>query len=107
VRSASWWLGLLLALQLVLGVEAWMAKFGQYTLPELVKITTQYAVIRTAHALVGSCLLATGVVIALRLGRPIRHPVATSDKIDSGWFESSGHASRGAAMVSGIRGIDP
>jgi heme a synthase len=107
VRSASWWFGLLLAFQVVLGLEAWMAKFGQFTLPELVKITTEYAVIRTAHALFGSCLLATVVVIALRLRRPIGHPVTTSDKTDSGWFESSGHASRGAAIVSGIRGDDP
>ena len=65
VRLAGGLLGFLLAFQIVLGVEAWMAKFGSYTLPELITITTRYATIRTAHALVGSGLLATALVIAL------------------------------------------
>jgi heme a synthase len=102
VKSASWWLGLLLALQVVLGVEAWMAKFGQYTLPDLVKITTQYAVIRTAHALVGSCLLATAVVIALRLCRPSGAPIATPDRTDSRWSDTGTYESRGASVSSGV-----
>jgi cytochrome c oxidase assembly protein subunit 15 len=102
VKSASWWLGLLLALQVVLGVEAWMAKFGQYTLPDLVKITTQYAVIRTAHALVGSCLLATAVVIALRLKRPSGMPIATPDRTNSEWSDTGGYESRNATVSSGV-----
>jgi cytochrome c oxidase assembly protein subunit 15 len=102
VQSASWWLGLFLALQVVLGVEAWMAKFGQYTLPDLVKITTQYAVIRTAHALVGSCLLATAVVIVLRLCRPSAVPIATPDKTNSEWSNTGGYESRNAAVSSGV-----
>ena len=57
----------LLTLQLMLGVEAWMEKFGAYTLPELVPITKTNAAIRTLHALVGSALLATAVGIAVRL----------------------------------------
>ena len=102
VRSASWWLGMFLALQVVLGVEAWMAKFGQYTLPDLVKITTQYAVIRTAHALVGSCLLATAVVIAIRLCRPSGDPIATPDRTDSRWSETGTYEGRGASVSSGV-----
>ena len=60
-------------LQIVLGVEAWMAKFGSYTLPELVTITTQYATIRTAHALVGSGLLATALVHCPATGQADGH----------------------------------
>ena len=77
------------------------------TLPDLVKITTQYATIRTAHALVGSCLLATAVVIALRLRRPMRHAIATPDRTGSRWAELDRFESRGAAIVSGVQGEVP
>ena len=107
VRSASWWLGLFLALQVVLGVEAWMAKFGQYTLPDLVRITTEYAVIRTAHALIGSCFLATAVLIALRLCRPSGAPIATPDTTDSRWSETGRYEGRGASVSSGVLGDVP
>lgn len=74
VRARAGWVawaivGLFVA-QLYLGVEAWMAKFGAYTLPELVPITREDAEIRTLHALVGSCLWASAVALAVRLGRP-------------------------------------
>jgi hypothetical protein len=103
--SAFGLLGLVLALQLVLGVEAWMERFGQYTLPELVKITTAHAAIRTAHAFVGSCLLGTAVVMALRLGRPTGQAIATSDRTDSRWFESGGYENR--MNVSSVRSEAP
>jgi heme a synthase len=64
---AGWLLCGLLVTQLYLGVEAWMEKFGTYTLPELVPITKENATIRTLHALVGSGLLATAVGLAVRL----------------------------------------
>jgi heme A synthase len=63
----AWLLCGLLVAQLYLGVEAWMEKFGAYTLPELVPITKTNATIRTLHALVGSGLLATAVGLAVRL----------------------------------------
>ena len=69
--------------------------------PDLVKITTQYAVIRTAHALVGSCLLATAVVIALRLCRPSAVPIATPDRTNSEWSDTGGYESRNATVSSG------
>ncbi len=56
-----------LTLQLILGVEAWMEKFGSYTLPELVPITVWNAAIRTLHALVGSGLIAAAVMTTVRL----------------------------------------
>lgn len=65
-------LALLLAVQLYLGVEAWMEKFDpeklrEYGLLEMVPVTKEIATIRTLHALVGSGLLATALGLAVRL----------------------------------------
>jgi heme A synthase len=88
VSLACWALGVLIALQLILGVEAWMAKFGAYTLPELVRITTWNATIRTAHALVGTLVLATSVALAVRLWLPVASSVPTSSIVDAEWYET-------------------
>jgi len=104
VRSAFWLLGFVLALQLILGVEAWMERFGQYTLPDLVRITTAHAAIRTAHAFVGSGLLGTAVVIALRLGRPAGPVIDTPDRTDASHTQLNGFESRGALARSGVGG---
>jgi cytochrome c oxidase assembly protein subunit 15 len=69
VAGFAWMLTGLLVLQLYLGVEAWMVRFAQYTLPELVEITPLAAAIRTAHALIGTGLLATSVALAVRLAQ--------------------------------------
>src|SRR5262249_30017683 len=69
-RRAGWLavaMGGLVALQVVLGVEAWMGKFGTYVLPEMEKITPEKAVIRTAHVLIGTLLLGSAVAAALKL----------------------------------------
>ncbi len=68
----------LLILQLILGVEAWMARFGQYTLPELVPVTPQSGAIRSLHALVGSGVWAASVALAVRLRKP---PAPAADKL--------------------------
>jgi cytochrome c oxidase assembly protein subunit 15 len=107
VRSAGWLFGALLAAQLVLGVEAWMAKFGSYTLPELVTITTEYAAVRTAHALVGSTLLATALVVALRLCVTAGRPVSTPDGVDAGRSDAAGRDLDRQAVVTGFRGAAP
>ena len=106
-RLAGWLLGLLLIVQIVLGVEAWMAKFGSYTLPELVTITVQYATIRTSHALVGSGLLATALVITLRLGRPGGVPISKPDTTVLGWREPAVHAEETAVVLARFRGTSP
>jgi heme A synthase len=107
VRAAGWLLGVLLALQLTLGVEAWMAKFGSYTLPELVKITNQYAAIRTAHAFIGSALLATAVAIAVQLRRTTATPVPKPDTAIPGWYDSSEITVREMTAVARLRGTAP
>jgi heme A synthase len=71
----------LITLQLILGVEAWMAKFGTYTPPDLVQITSWSAAIRTAHALFGTLVLATTVGLTIRLWQPESYAVDKSDEI--------------------------
>ena len=55
-------LGVLLALQVLLGIESWLGKFAGVLLPELRKPTIGQAATRVAHVLVGSFILATCVV---------------------------------------------
>src|SRR5262249_20355416 len=58
-------LGGVLALQIMLGVEAWMTQLASGTLPELLPLTVQRVAVRTAHVLGGSLVFALTVVIAL------------------------------------------
>ena len=74
-------LAAVVALQLTLGVEAYLGKFaltGPEALkpPELRAITTGGAVVRTAHTLLGAALLSTAVALALRVAR---RPVSVVD----------------------------
>jgi heme a synthase len=62
-------LAALLVLQLVLGTEAWLLKFASGGLPELQAVTARQATVRTAHVLVGACILATSVVVTLQVHR--------------------------------------
>lgn len=72
-------LALLVALQLLLGVEAWMLKFSKGIPPELAP-TPRFgqAVVRTAHVLIGACLLAAVTVAALWARSPADRAVAGS-----------------------------
>ncbi len=79
----AWALAALIAVQLYLGVEAWMAKFGQYVPPELVRVTAENGAIRTLHALVGSGVWAVALAMAVRL-RPVAVPANTL-KSDALW----------------------
>jgi len=79
VRIGAHLLSGLLLLQIYLGVEAWMVKFGSYTLPELVPITKETAAIRTLHALIGSGLLATAVGMAVRVRQSATRPVPVEE----------------------------
>lgn len=74
-------LGILLGLQLTLGVEAWFSKFSQGILPEL-QMPVQdalHATIRTLHVMVGASLLATATALATRT----LHVTSPSSTIDS------------------------
>ena len=67
-------LAALVAVQVCLGVEAWMIKFSSGELPELVQVTLPRALVRTAHVLTGAGILATAVVLAVQARR--RAPAA-------------------------------
>ena len=67
----------IIGVQIVLGVEAWMGKFaasGPSAMlpPELRPITEYAATVRTFHTLIGAALLASTVVLAIRI---LRKPV--------------------------------
>jgi heme A synthase len=62
-------LAALVVVQLLLGVEAWMVKFSSGELPELMQVTIPGALVRTAHVLVGSGILAAAVAVAVRAQR--------------------------------------
>lgn len=94
---AAWALSGLIALQLYLGVEAWMAKFGAYTLPELVPVTPAGGAIRTLHALIGSAVWATSLVLVIRL----RSATVSVDTLDRAPSAPSGEASRVPVGASG------
>jgi cytochrome c oxidase assembly protein subunit 15 len=67
--SAVTLLAALVALQLVLGIEAWMMRFSSGGLPELQASTAGQGLVRTAHFVVGSGIFATAVVATLRAHR--------------------------------------
>jgi heme a synthase len=60
----------LLALQVLLGVEAWLGKFASGILPDLERVTPEQVKIRIAHVLVGAGVLATSVAFAVRAFLP-------------------------------------
>jgi hypothetical protein len=60
----------LVGLQLILGVEAWMTQLAGGALPEMLPLTVQRVVVRTAHVLGGSLVFAMAVVVALLARRP-------------------------------------
>lgn len=69
----------LLSVQVVLGVEAWMGKFGEEArsgksasafLAEAEPVTAKQATLRSAHTLIGTGILATAAVLTLRVSKP-------------------------------------
>jgi cytochrome c oxidase assembly protein subunit 15 len=65
---------LILGVQIILGVEAWMGKFAAQgpsgmIPPELRQVTTHSASIRTLHQLIGAAILASSVALAVRICR--------------------------------------
>jgi heme A synthase len=72
-RVLGWPLGvlaILLTLQVMLGIEAWLGRFVNVLLPDLQPVTMPQAAVRVAHVLLGSWILATAVVLAVRSAAP-------------------------------------
>jgi cytochrome c oxidase assembly protein subunit 15 len=63
------WLHMLVLVQAVLGVEAWMRRFGAGVLPELVTPTWGLDFTRSAHHLLGTGIFCTSVALAVLLSR--------------------------------------
>jgi heme A synthase len=71
----TWLLAGLVAIQVMLGVEAWINRFGAGMPAEVVPLTWGRVVVRTAHYLVGALLFATSVAFTLWTRRPARAQV--------------------------------
>ena len=91
-------LGVLLVLQVMLGVESWLGKYAGVLLPELRKPTIGQAATRVAHVLVGSFILAGSVVLTVLVHRP----VATTENERERGSETS---YRPAAGLTGITNV--
>jgi heme A synthase len=78
----------LITIQVLLGIEAWMGKFLTGILPELENLTRKdadKALIRTAHAHIGTWILAIAVIfylLARRKGADVVGPSAAAS-VDS------------------------
>lgn len=88
-RMSLGWAGrflmVLLVLQVSLGVEAWLGKFGTGIPPELEVLTAKdlgKAIIRTLHSLIGSGLLALAATLVVRFAWPVNLNILNRDKID-------------------------
>jgi uncharacterized iron-regulated membrane protein len=98
-------LGLLLLIQVLLGIEAWLVRFGPgSSLPELERVSVAQAVIRTAHVVLGAFILATSVVLVLRAHRPapaaVAGPASSSAPESIGFFPPA-HGLRAAHQLEG------
>lgn len=76
LKSVSHLLAVLMGLQVLVGVEAWMMRFGTQVLPEMVPITTGLTVVRTLHFTFGSLIFMTTVLLALMA----RHSMTSPDE---------------------------
>jgi cytochrome c oxidase assembly protein subunit 15 len=77
VRRGVLLLGALVLVQPILGVEAWLRRFGSGMLPETVQSSLALDLVRSGHHLVGTLLFATTVALTLLLYRPAPSAQAT------------------------------
>jgi heme a synthase len=73
-------LGILVTLQILLGIESWMGKFAGVVMPGLQPPTIGQAATRVAHLLVGSFILATTIALTILVYRPAAHSVPTTER---------------------------
>lgn len=80
-RRVALGLGVLVLIQPVLGVEAWVRRFGAATLPELVPSSPVLDLVRSGHHVLGTLIFAATVALTVLLyrretvARPVREPV--------------------------------
>jgi cytochrome c oxidase assembly protein subunit 15 len=74
-------------LQPILGVEAWISRFGAGVLPELVASTPWSDLVRSGHHFLGTIIFCLSVAVAVLLRRPI--PLAADRPLDSRWLDTA------------------
>ena len=116
VAPAGWVLGVLLVVQVGLGVEAWMGKFGDEArrgkpatafLAEAEQVTRGKAAVRTLHTLVGTSVLASAVALALAVWRPAGVRASGDREVAGGPDATTGDltvAARHEPLLTGPRG---
>jgi cytochrome c oxidase assembly protein subunit 15 len=81
-RRLALGLGVLVLIQPVLGVEAWVRRFGAATLPELVPSDPALDLVRSGHHVLGTLIFAATVALAVLLcrretvSRPVWRPLS-------------------------------
>jgi cytochrome c oxidase assembly protein subunit 15 len=79
-------LAVFVAVQVLLGVEALLIRFGRPGLPELQVTSIPQGIVRTAHFVLGSLIFATAVAVSLWAGRGLAGsaslPVATAGRLE-------------------------
>ena len=69
-RRAGFLLAGLVLVQPILGVEAWLRRFGTDTLPDLLPSSPALDLVRSGHHVLGTLIFATTVALAVLLWRP-------------------------------------
>ncbi|MCS7021294.1 MAG: hypothetical protein NZ703_03065 [Gemmataceae bacterium] len=90
VRYPLLGIGMVLLVQVYLGIEAWLVRYGAGVPPELAPATVISAVWRTAHALTGSLLWALSLAMMIFWWRYVdrgRHQVVTMVSFDGEGFQ--------------------
>jgi cytochrome c oxidase assembly protein subunit 15 len=83
-------LAVLVLVQPVLGVEAWVRRFGAGTLPELVQSSPTLDLVRSGHHILGTLIFAATVALAVLLCRPAAAAPPTQEATGQqpSWSES-------------------
>jgi cytochrome c oxidase assembly protein subunit 15 len=87
-RKLAHLIAFLLLMQIGLGVEAWLRRFGTATLPELVPSSWALDLARSGHQLVGTILFSSTIALSLFLCRSCKEP-ATIVPLPSGRMEGA------------------
>ncbi len=85
LRISAIVLACLLGLQVLLGVEAWMAQLSHGLVPEMLPVTAQRVLVRTAHVLGGALLLSATACVAVLARREVAgaaRPAVTGARLE-------------------------
>jgi hypothetical protein len=86
-RRIAWVLAGLVLVQPILGVEAWMRRFGTGDLPELMHSSLALDLARSGHHVLGTLIFSTTVALAVLLHRrsaaaAVEVPLAPSGRME-------------------------